>query len=147
MQEANVRALDTRQTLPNLKSLFLALSSPSPHRMEALSRGTTYVNSTASSRTTSYNFGGSTLPSAITGMSPAGSSTAGKQSPPQSTRSTRSKVGINGSPLAMGRSRMQAMKFSVSDKADMEGEAGMDSPDLEKSRRRVDASIDHPVGE
>jgi len=60
MQEANIRLLDLRHTLPNLKTLLLTLSSPVPSTslsslssFPALSRSSTFVDSRASSRQTS----------------------------------------------------------------------------------------------
>lgn len=57
MQEANIRLLDLRHTLPNLKVLLLTLSSPMPPSISSsfpmLSRSTTYVDSRSSSRVTS----------------------------------------------------------------------------------------------
>lgn len=56
MQEANIRLLELRHTLPNLKSLLLTLSSPvTPPSLPPLSvsGSSTYVNSRGSSRQTS----------------------------------------------------------------------------------------------
>lgn len=60
MQEANIRLLDLRHTLPNLKTLLLTLSSPVPSTslsslssFPALSRSSTFVDSRTSSRQTS----------------------------------------------------------------------------------------------
>jgi hypothetical protein len=67
MQEANIRLLDRRHTLPNLKSLLLTLSSPTPppsstaYRFGVASNGslsgtTTNNNSRIGSRQTSYTY-------------------------------------------------------------------------------------------
>jgi len=51
MQEANIRLIELRHTLPNLKSLLLTLSSPvPPGSFPSTSRSSTYVDSRASSR-------------------------------------------------------------------------------------------------
>ena len=57
MQEANIRLLDLRHTLPNLKILLLTLSSPIPPApISTLSRISTFVDSRSSSRQTSRNW-------------------------------------------------------------------------------------------
>ena len=55
MQEANVRLLELRHTLPNLKALLLTLSSPaSPPPLPPIFGSSAYVNSRSSSR--AWNF-------------------------------------------------------------------------------------------
>lgn len=67
MQEANIRLVDRRHTLPNLKSLLLTLSSPTPpapapsyrtgpNSSYPTSGTTTFNNSRVGSRQASYNF-------------------------------------------------------------------------------------------
>lgn len=66
MQEANIRLVDRRHTLPNLKSLLLTLSSPTPPPPPPHPAGqassyppsgtTTYNNSRIGSRQASYTF-------------------------------------------------------------------------------------------
>lgn len=100
MQESNIRLLDIRHTLPNLKMLLLTLSSPWPPATssQSLSRTTTKIGSTfdmykygsasvTSSRQTSHTF---TL-SAPTGTGPgtpytAPSSIGSVRASPQSDR-------------------------------------------------------------
>jgi len=56
MQEANIRLIELRHTLPNLKSLLLTLSSPiAPPSRPSISGSSTYVNSRSSSRTWSHS--------------------------------------------------------------------------------------------
>lgn len=65
MQEANMRIIDVRHTLPNLKALLLTLSSPTlppplPVSVSTASKSSgtsTYVNSRATSRQASHSFG------------------------------------------------------------------------------------------
>ncbi|ORX39691.1 hypothetical protein BD324DRAFT_614626 [Kockovaella imperatae] len=77
MQESNIRAMDVRQTLPNLKSLLLTLSSPVSNSNQTLASSMTIVNSNNSSRQTSYTFGNMTFGS-------PGSSVTGRESPSSS---------------------------------------------------------------
>ncbi|WVQ71418.1 hypothetical protein IAR50_000955 [Cryptococcus sp. DSM 104548] len=118
MQEANIRLLDLRQTLPNLKTLLLTLSSPSyipaPHRLPstlgndsgARSRSSTSIFGGAS-RDVSGTWGaGNTLPGGpgSWGISPSSSTGVGggRESPLSFTAkaNTASTGVLAGSPLA-----------------------------------------------
>ncbi|TYJ54739.1 hypothetical protein B9479_004587 [Cryptococcus floricola] len=118
MQEANIRLLDLRQTLPNLKTLLLTLSSPSyipaPHRLPSTlgsgsggrSRSSTSIFGGASRETSGNWATGNTLPSGpgSWGISPSSSTGVGggRESPLSFTAKAHpaSMGGHAGSPLA-----------------------------------------------
>lgn len=118
MQDANIRLVDARHTLPNLKALLLTLSSPElpppptiPTRKS--SGNSTYVNTRATTRQTSFQF-----PLAMTrGTSSVGSSVG---------RSPRTSLGHHlESPFATGTAARKSMlgRGSLAEKDDLADEA------------------------
>lgn len=126
MQEASIRLLDLRHTLPNLKALLLTLSSPVPPPSR---------KATPTSRQTSAAY---SLPN----FSPARSAVALDGSPGSSTR-----VGsaTPGSPIALGRrSRLnRGLTLDTDEKGDSsedEDEGEGDTTELDSVDRSVVAS-------
>jgi len=138
MQEANIRLLDLRHTLPNLKALLLTLSSPVPPP-QLRSGSTTYVNSRTSSRQTSHAWS-VTIPRGL--ASPT--SSAGRDSP----SSTRLGGGSAGTPSPLKvvgrRSRLSRAGSGITGEAREESDEE-DEEELEKSEVGTEGSVERSL--
>jgi hypothetical protein len=132
MQEANVRVLDIRHTLPNLKALLLTLSSPYPPAPP--SGSATYIGSQASSRATSHTFSipqftspGSSMTRGGIDVTPASSVKRGGRDSPNSVSRLVGSVGTP-SPLKAMERRSKSIRGSrkvvETDKGDEEDDIG-----------------------
>ncbi|WVN89043.1 uncharacterized protein L203_104259 [Cryptococcus depauperatus CBS 7841] len=168
MQEANIRLLDIRQTLPNLKSLLLTLSSPvyTPiqHRTTLSSRVPSYpasfINSTSVSRVSSgawYTSGSFTENRRL-------SSSVGFHSPPSSSDRTSpvqmhlqiypaksgqitdfasqiSRAKTESSPLSTKMMKPETKKLLLRKRLEGEGVVNLDNSSNERHESKTDSDM------